>query len=110
MFVDSLIKRYSFAGNIGQSAGCPLQQTIVGGFHGYGWSDIDQCHHQVYTGVAADCKYVQQYGSIQNATSAILNDWNMASGLYKVTTHYILRITINASKVNIQCKPRYCAA
>ena len=38
----------------------------------------------MYTGVAADCKYVQQYGSIQNATSAILNDWNMASGLYKV--------------------------
>ncbi|KAF8486694.1 Metallo-peptidase family M12-domain-containing protein [Gautieria morchelliformis] len=64
----------NFADQIGQSAGCPTQQKIV------------------YSGVAADCKYVQQYGSTQNATTAILNDWNMASGLYKSTFNVSLGI------------------
>lgn len=35
-------------------------------------------------GVAADCTYVQKYGSAQNATQQILHDWNTASALYKV--------------------------
>jgi hypothetical protein len=35
-------------------------------------------------GVAADCEYTQQYGSLQNATTQILTNWNTASALYKV--------------------------
>jgi hypothetical protein len=36
-------------------------------------------------GVAADCTYVQTYGSQENATQQILKDWNTASALYKVS-------------------------
>lgn len=37
-------------------------------------------------GVASDCKYTQQYGNTQNATTNILTNWNTASALYKVNT------------------------
>ncbi|KAF8577548.1 hypothetical protein K439DRAFT_1655063 [Ramaria rubella] len=64
----------NFQGTIGQSAGCPIEEKIV------------------YMGVAADCVYVQQKGSQQNATTSILNDWNMASALYKTTFNISLGI------------------
>ncbi|KIJ39868.1 hypothetical protein M422DRAFT_60640 [Sphaerobolus stellatus SS14] len=64
----------NFASSIGQTVGCPLDQKIV------------------YMGVAADCQYVQQYGSTGNATSAILNDWNNVSRLYKSTFNVSLGI------------------
>jgi hypothetical protein len=35
-------------------------------------------------GVAADCEYVNLYGSQANATQQILTIWNTASVLYKV--------------------------
>jgi len=38
-------------------------------------------------GVAADCRYTQQYGTQQNATTQILTNWNTASALYKVNTY-----------------------
>lgn len=61
-------------------------------------------------GVAADCIYVQQHGSPENATMAILNNWNMASSLYKVWWFFfVLRIfkTAFSPKIaNVQCQPR----
>ncbi|KAF9259896.1 hypothetical protein L218DRAFT_907767 [Marasmius fiardii PR-910] len=59
---------------IGQTAGCPTSQRLV------------------YMGVAADCVYVSKYGSPQNATQKILNDWNSASALYKSTFNISLGI------------------
>lgn len=38
-----------------------------------------------YMGAAADCSYVQAYGSIRYARLQIINDWNMASALYERT-------------------------
>ena len=35
-------------------------------------------------GVAADCEYTNRYGSSENATQAIITNWNTASALYKV--------------------------
>jgi hypothetical protein len=35
-------------------------------------------------GVAADCEYVNHYGSQANASKQILTNWNTASVLYKV--------------------------
>ena len=35
-------------------------------------------------GVAADCEYTSNYGTAQNATQAIITNWNTASALYKV--------------------------
>ena len=35
-------------------------------------------------GVAADCEYVSNYESKDNATQAIITNWNTASALYKV--------------------------
>lgn len=35
-------------------------------------------------GVAADCAYVEQLGSQENATRQILTSWNSASTLFKV--------------------------
>lgn len=43
-------------------------------------------------GVAADCQYVSQYGNKDNATKQILNDWNLASSLYKSTFNVSLGI------------------
>ena len=44
------------------------------------------CPHvpQIYMGVAADCEYVNHYGSQANASHQILTIWNTASALYKV--------------------------
>ena len=39
---------------------------------------------QLYMGVAADCEYVNHYGSQSNASKQILTIWNTASQLYKV--------------------------
>ncbi|VDC01988.1 unnamed protein product [Peniophora sp. CBMAI 1063] len=64
----------NFIDTIGQNAGCPTDQRIV------------------YMGVAADCEYVQLYGSQENATQQILNDWNTASALYKSTFNVSLGI------------------
>ncbi|KAG7090715.1 hypothetical protein E1B28_009808 [Marasmius oreades] len=57
----------NFVGSIGKTDGCPTSQKIL------------------YMGVAADCEYVKKYGTKENATQKILNDWNMASSLYKTT-------------------------
>ncbi|KZO99804.1 hypothetical protein CALVIDRAFT_359970 [Calocera viscosa TUFC12733] len=57
----------NFANEIGNTSGCAKEQKIV------------------YMGAAADCTYVQKYGSQENATTQILNDWNQASALYKST-------------------------
>lgn len=43
-------------------------------------------------GVATDCKYTSTYGSAQNATRAILNDWNSATARYKSTFNVSLGI------------------
>lgn len=58
-------------------------------------------------GVAADCTYVNHYGSVENATINILNNWNIVSSLYKVcdspavnvkNAHYLsLQSTFNVS-------------
>lgn len=64
----------NFAGSIGQTSGCPKTQKIL------------------YMGVAADCQFVSQYGSRDNATTQILNDWNTASTLYKTTFNVSLGI------------------
>ncbi|KAH7103142.1 Metallo-peptidase family M12-domain-containing protein [Auriculariales sp. MPI-PUGE-AT-0066] len=64
----------NFASTIGQTDGCPKTQRIV------------------YMGVAADCKYVSNYQSPQNATKAILTDWNNATGKYKNTFNVSLGI------------------
>jgi len=56
----------NYISSIGDSSGCPKTQQIV------------------YMGVAADCKYVSNYQSAENATKAILSDWSKASSNYKV--------------------------
>ncbi|KAL0575143.1 hypothetical protein V5O48_006820 [Marasmius crinis-equi] len=79
----SLAKRDDAAGNgmstnfvssIGNPDGCPTTQKIL------------------YMGVAADCQFVSKYGSKDKATQQILNDWNMASSLYKSTFNVSLGI------------------
>ncbi|EMD41369.1 hypothetical protein CERSUDRAFT_101854 [Gelatoporia subvermispora B] len=64
----------NFEDYIGSNAGCPSTQKIV------------------YMGVAADCEYVSQYGSRENATQQILTNWNSASALYKSTFNVSLGI------------------
>lgn len=64
----------NYINTIGQTDGCPKTQKIV------------------YMGVAADCTYVANYGSPQNATKAILNDWNSATARYKTTFNVSLGI------------------
>ncbi|KAF7367419.1 Zinc metalloprotease [Mycena sanguinolenta] len=64
----------NFVDSIGDNAGCPNTQKVL------------------YMGVAADCVYTSKYGSHQNATSQILNDWNAASALYKTTFNVSLGI------------------
>ncbi|KAI0043892.1 hypothetical protein FA95DRAFT_335184 [Auriscalpium vulgare] len=64
----------NFANTIGQNAGCPKEQKVL------------------YLGVAADCEYVNHYGSQPNATTQILNIFNMASVLYKSTFNVSLGI------------------
>ncbi|KAG8935926.1 hypothetical protein FRC02_005681 [Tulasnella sp. 418] len=64
----------NFIDKIGSTDGCQKTQSIV------------------YMGVAADCEYVNHYGSPSDATSVILNNWNTASGLYKKTFNVSLGI------------------
>ncbi|KAK1228151.1 hypothetical protein PQX77_008834 [Marasmius sp. AFHP31] len=64
----------NFANSIGNKDGCPTTQKIL------------------FMGVAADCEYVSKYGSKESATQKILNDWNMASSLYKSTFNVSLGI------------------
>jgi len=64
----------NFQDNIGQSTGCPSTQKVV------------------YMGVAADCVYTSTYGSTQNASQQILNNFNTASALYKSTFNVSLGI------------------
>jgi hypothetical protein len=52
----------------------------------------------IYMGVAADCGYVQHYGSTANATTQILNNWNTASSLYKNT----FNVSLGIIELNIQ--------
>lgn len=56
-------------------------------------------------GVAADCKYVSQYGSRDNATKQILSNWNSASTLFKVRQfnflHYLLNFWQNTLNVSL---------
>ena len=46
----------------------------------------------VYVGVAADCAYTSGYGSTQNASQQIINNFNTASALYKSTFNISLGI------------------
>ncbi|KAH9043794.1 Metallo-peptidase family M12-domain-containing protein [Lactarius pseudohatsudake] len=64
----------NFADKIGQTIGCPKEQKVL------------------YMGVAADCEYVNHYGSQENATKQILTIWNTASVLYKNTFNVSLGI------------------
>ncbi|KAI0005423.1 Metallo-peptidase family M12-domain-containing protein [Russula compacta] len=64
----------NFAESIGQTGGCPKEQKVV------------------YMGVAADCEYVNHYGSQSNASQQILTIWNTASVLYKNTFNVSLGI------------------
>lgn len=64
----------NFADTIGQTGGCPKEQKVL------------------YMGVAADCGYVNHYGSQANATKQILTIWNTASVLYKNTFNVSLGI------------------
>lgn len=70
----------NFESNIGQTAGCPTTQKIL------------------YMGVAADCNYVSAYGSPQNATQQIINNWNTASSLYKST----FNVSLGIVEINVQ--------
>ncbi|KAF9042058.1 Metallo-peptidase family M12-domain-containing protein [Panaeolus papilionaceus] len=64
----------NFVNSIGSTAGCPTTQKVL------------------YMGVAADCTYVSKYGGQDNATMAILTNWNSASSLYKTTFNVSLGI------------------
>lgn len=64
----------NFATTIGQTNGCSREQKVV------------------YMGVAADCEYVNHYGSQANASKQILTNWNTASVLYKNTFNISLGI------------------
>lgn len=64
----------NFVGSIGSTKGCSATQKVV------------------YMGVAADCSYVNAYGSTQAAASQIINNWNTASALYKSTFNVSLGI------------------
>lgn len=55
-------------------------------------------------GVAADCTYVSNYGSPQNATKAILSDWNSATARYKVRS--IIAVQFSPS-VLITCQSTF---
>lgn len=86
---------HSFTATIGNTNGCPTSQRVV------------------YMGVAADCQYVRQKGGADEARNAIvrplqyftlaigtdarsllcqLNNWNLASGLYRSTFNVSLGI------------------
>ncbi|PPQ90437.1 hypothetical protein CVT25_014955 [Psilocybe cyanescens] len=88
----------NFIGSIGSTAGCPTTQKVL------------------YMGVAADCTYVSNYKTQEDATSQIINNWNSASALYKNTFNVSLGIaelqvrsaicptTVNADNIwNIPC-------
>ncbi|TFK76635.1 hypothetical protein BDN72DRAFT_872 [Pluteus cervinus] len=64
----------NFIDSIGSTGGCPKTQKVI------------------LMGVAADCVYVQKYGSQANATKQILTSWNSASTLYKTTFNISLGI------------------
>ncbi|KDQ17689.1 hypothetical protein BOTBODRAFT_29847 [Botryobasidium botryosum FD-172 SS1] len=70
----------NFIGSIGSNAGCPKTQKIV------------------YVGVAADCEYVQKYGTTAGATTQILNNFNSASSLYKTT----FNVSLGVVELNVQ--------
>ncbi|KAI0063137.1 hypothetical protein BV25DRAFT_1907244 [Artomyces pyxidatus] len=82
-FVELLRKRDDIAGSssssnfettIGQTNGCSKSQKVL------------------YMGVAADCEYVNHYGSQSNASTQILTIFNTASVLYKNTFNVSLGI------------------
>lgn len=70
----------NFVDTIGKTSGCPTTPKIL------------------YMGVAADCVYVSQYGSQANATSQILNNWNIASTHYK---NYF-NVSLGVIELNVQ--------
>ncbi|KAL5518495.1 hypothetical protein ACEPAH_177 [Sanghuangporus vaninii] len=70
----------NFTGTIGQSTGCPSTQRIL------------------FMGVAADCAYVAAHGTVQNATTQIINNWNTASSLYKST----FNVSLGIVEINVQ--------
>ncbi|KAI0035279.1 Metallo-peptidase family M12B Reprolysin-like-domain-containing protein [Vararia minispora EC-137] len=79
----------NFVNNIGQSAGCPTDQRVL------------------YMGVATDCEYTSNYGSVENATQQILNDFNTASALYKAsrfafTSHSTFNVSLGIIELQIQ--------
>ncbi|TIC19455.1 hypothetical protein E3Q13_01169 [Wallemia mellicola] len=70
----------SLVDSIGSTDGCPTEQRLV------------------YMGFAADCTYVQNYDSQENARTQILRDVNQISGLYKDT----FRISLGVIELNVQ--------
>ncbi|KAF8323148.1 hypothetical protein DL93DRAFT_2070654 [Clavulina sp. PMI_390] len=70
----------NFIGDIGSTKGCSASEQIL------------------YMGVAADCTYVSFYGSVQNATAHILNNFNIVSSLYKST----FNVSIGIVELNVQ--------
>lgn len=67
----------------------PLKRLSVEplGYSSFEFGGANGPIHQILMGVAADCAYVEQLGSQQNATRQILNSWNSASTLFKVRLH-----------------------
>ncbi|RHZ61686.1 hypothetical protein Glove_346g184 [Diversispora epigaea] len=63
-----------------ETAGCPLSKKIA------------------YMGAAADCTYVQSYGSSEAARTQILKDWTTASAVYERS----FNVTLGLIKLEIQ--------
>ncbi|KAG2217555.1 hypothetical protein INT45_006722, partial [Circinella minor] len=55
-----------------------------------------------YMGVAADCTYTRHYGSVEDARTQIINNWNTASGVYEHT------FNIQLGLINITILPETC--
>ena len=53
-------------------------------------------------GVAADCTYTRHYGSVEDARTQIINNWNTASGVYEQT------FNIQLGLINITILPETC--
>lgn len=69
----------TYVDSIGSTEGCPTEQRLV------------------YMGFAADCTFVQNYDSQENARTQILQDVNQISGLYKDT----FRISLGVIELNV---------
>ncbi|GAA5856962.1 hypothetical protein JCM8547_008486 [Rhodosporidiobolus lusitaniae] len=74
----------NFINSIGSTTGCPKQARVV------------------FVGVAADCTYVEAYGSTDAARTQILNDFNDVSALYQTSFNVSLGI-VELAVMNSTC-------